>query len=69
MAARELLHLCHTLTKRIEDEGNGLTSRFRRLLRGLQDDLLSLEERIAELDRKIAKIAKSVSPARRLMEL
>lgn len=69
VAPRELLHLRRTLPRWIEDEGNGLTARFRRLLRSLQEELLSLEERIAELDHVIVAIAKSEPAARRLMEL
>lgn len=69
VAPRELLHLRRTLPRWIEDEGNGLTARFRRLLRSLQEELLRLEERIAELDHEIAEIAKSEPAARRLMEL
>jgi len=69
VAPRELLHLRRALRRWLEDEGNGLTMRFRRLLRGLQDELISLDERIAELDREIEEIAKSEPAAKRLMQL
>ena len=38
----------------LEDAENGLSERFRRLLHGLWQDLLALDERVAELDREIA---------------
>jgi transposase len=69
VAPRELLHLRRALPRWLEDEGNGLTMRFRRLLRGLQDELISLDERIAERDREIEEIAKSEPAAKRLMQL
>lgn len=69
VAPRELLHLRRALPRWLEDEHNGLSERFRRLLRGLQQELLSLEERIIELDREIAEIANSDPATRRLMEL
>ena len=69
VAPRELLHLRRAVPRWLEDESNGLTIRFRRLLRGLQDELLSLEERISELDGEIEQIAKSDPATKRLMEL
>jgi hypothetical protein len=36
----------------LEDLENGLTQRFRRMLRGLWLDLLNLELRVKELDQK-----------------
>jgi len=67
--ARELLHLRRALPLWLEDEANGLTARFRRLLRGLHDELILLEQRIAELNREIEEIAKSEPAAKRLMQL
>jgi transposase len=69
VAPKELLHLRRALPRWLENEGNGLTLRFRWLLRGLKDELAALDERIAELDREIEQIAKSEPAAKRLMEL
>ena len=69
IAPRELLHLRRVLPRWLEDEANGLTMRFRWLLRGLRDELVALDERIAGLDHEIEQIAKSEPAAKRLMEL
>ena len=69
VAPRELLHLRRALPHWLEDQSNGLTARFRSLLRGLRDELVALDERIAELDREIERIAQSEPAAKRLMQL
>jgi transposase len=69
VAPKELLHLRRALPRWLEDESNGLTTRFRWLLRGLRDELLAFDERIAELDREIEQIAQSEPDAKRLMQL
>ena len=69
VAPRELLHLRRALPRWLEDDGNGLTMSFRRLLHGLQKELIELDERIAELDREIEQIARSEPAAKRLMQL
>jgi len=69
VAPRELLHLRRALPRWLEDEANGLTVRFRWLLRGLQEELLTLDERIGELDREIEEIARTEPDAKRLMQL
>lgn len=48
---------------------NGLSERFRRLLRGLWQDLLALDERVEELDREIEQIARQDPVAVRLQQL
>lgn len=53
----------------LEDAGNGLTDRFRALLRGLWDDLLTLDQRIETLNGDIESIAKSDPVAQRLQQL
>jgi transposase len=53
----------------LEDAGNGLTSRFRGLLSGLWNDLMTLDHRVAELDHEIDLIAKSDPVAKRLQQL
>jgi transposase len=69
VAPRELVHLRRALPRWLEDESNGLTARFRSLLQGLRDELAALDERIAELDREIERIAQSEPAAKRLMQL
>ena len=41
----------------LEDAENGLSADFRILLKGLQEDLLALDERVAELDKRIHTLA------------
>jgi transposase len=69
VAPRELLHLRRALPRWLEDEVNGLTPRFRWLLRGLRDELVALDERITQLDHEIEQIAQSEPAAKRLMQL
>ena len=69
VAPRELLHLRRAIPLWLEDTGNGLSGRFRRLLRALADDLRALDFRVVELDREIAAIAQSDPAARRLQQL
>ena len=53
----------------LEDAENGLTDYFRSLLHGLWVDLLSLEDRIKELDKEITRLANSNDVTRRLQQL
>jgi len=53
----------------LEDAQNGLTDYFRSLLHGLWDDLLTLEDRIKELDKEITRLANSNEVTRRLQQL
>jgi transposase len=47
---------------------NGLSERFRRLLRGLWQDLLAIDQRVDELDREIEQIARQDPVAMRLQQ-
>ena len=69
VAPKELAHLRLALPRWLEDQGNGLSDAFRRLLEGLRNDLAQLDMRVAELDREIEQIARRDPAARRLMEL
>jgi transposase len=69
VAPRELLHLRRAIPIWLEDQDNGLTSRFRRLLVGLSNDLRVIDERINELDQEINAIAAADPVARRLQQL
>jgi len=53
----------------LEDAGNGLSDRFRRLLAGLAEDLRYLDERIREQDKELAAMVKETPAAQRLMAL
>jgi transposase len=69
VASKELLHLRSAIPRWLEDQENGLTERFRRLLHGLWGDLKALDERIEELDREIEQIARQDPVAIRLQQL
>ena len=69
VAPREILHLRRAIPLWLEDQDNGLSAHFRRLLNGLWDDLRRLDDRIAELDKEVAAIAASDPVAKRLQQL
>jgi len=56
-APKELPHLRAGIPRWLEDQDNGLSERFRRLVNGLWQDLLVLDQRVVELDREINQIA------------
>lgn len=68
-APRELMQLRTAIPYWLEDQTNGLSSRFRRLLTGLWEDLLGLDKRLNELDAEIAQIAETDPVAKRLQQL
>jgi len=53
----------------LEDAGNGLSDRFRRLLSRLAEDLRYLDARVDEYNDEIAVMAKELPTAKRLMTL
>ena len=53
----------------LEDADNGLSAAFRHLLRGLFDDLATLDKRITALNDEIELIAKTHPVAKRLQQL
>lgn len=69
VAPREISHLRAAIPCWLEDAENGLTSRFRRLLNGVCADLLSLDQRVKELDQEITAIAADEPVAQRLQQL
>jgi len=69
VAPQTLLALRRAIPDWLEDAQNGLTDYFRSLLHGLWDDLLTLEDRIKELDREITRLANSNEVTRRLQQL
>jgi transposase len=69
VAPKHMSRLRAAIPRWLEDAENGLTSRFRRLLHGLWEDLLRLDERVAALNNEVELIAKSDPVARRLQQL
>ena len=69
VAPKTLLALRCAIPEWLEDAENGLTIYFRSLLHGLWDDLLTLEDRLKELDKEIDKLARSNEVAKRLQQL
>jgi transposase len=69
VAPKKMACLRVAVPRWLEDAENGLTSRFRKLLHGLWEDLLRLDERVAALDSEVELIAKSDPVARRLQQL
>jgi transposase len=53
----------------LEDAENGLSDHFRRLLHGVQLDLVALDDRVLELDREIERLANSNEITKRLQQL
>ncbi|MFB3105467.1 MAG: IS110 family transposase [Pseudomonadales bacterium] len=53
----------------LEEAENGLTGHFRTLLHGLWTDLVTLDDRVGELDREIARLANSNEVTKRLQQL
>jgi transposase len=53
----------------LEDAENGLTVDFRTLLEGLQQDLITLDERVDDMDKKIRLLASSNEDAKRLQQI
>jgi len=61
--------LRNALPQLLEDAENGLTADFRALLDGLRQDLITLDERIDDMDKKIKTLANSNSDAKRLQQI
>jgi transposase len=53
----------------LEDAENALTGDFRVLLKGLQEDLQALDERVAVMDKRIQSLANSHPASKRLLEI
>ena len=69
VAPQQLASLRAAIPRWLEDAENGLTNRFRSLLHGLWEDLITMDQRIEAVDREIASIAKSDPVAQRLQQL
>lgn len=69
IAPKQLGALRRAIPAWLEDGENGLTTGFRALLNGLWQDLLRVDDRMEELDREIARAARSHESAKRLQQL
>ena len=69
VAPKELTSLRRAIPEWLEDATNGLTMCFRQLLNGLWEDLCSLDQRMAVLDKQIVVIAQRDPIANRLQQL
>lgn len=69
VASRQLLSLRRAIPDWLEDAENGLSDAFRWLLKGLWDDLVTLDNRIKEVNSEIEQIAKTHPVAKRLQQL
>ena len=69
VAPREIASLRRAVPDWLEDATNGLSARFRALLATLYRDLKWLDERVRELDREIAAIARDDEAVRRIEQL
>ena len=61
--------LRNALPQSLEDAENGLTADVRTLLDGLRQDLIMLDERVDDMDKKIKTLANSHSDAKRLQQI
>lgn len=68
VASTQVSHLRAAIPEWLEDAENGLTSLFRKLLNGMWNDLLSLDQRLKELDQEITVLATD-PVAQRLQQL
>jgi transposase len=69
VAPKELTSLRRAIPEWLEDATNGLTICFRQLLNGLWEDLCTLDQRMAVLDKQIVVIAQRDPIANRLQQL
>jgi len=69
VAPKQLGPLRRAIPSWLEEAENGLTDRFRRLLHGLWEELLRLDDRIEDFDRQIKQMADSDPTAKRLQQL
>jgi transposase len=69
VAPRQIASLRRAVPAWLEDATNGLSVRFRALLAGLYRDLQYLDERVRELDREIAALARENEAVRRIEQL
>lgn len=66
VVGRRIDVLEHALPLLLEDAGNSLTADFRFLLEGLQQDLVTLNGRVDDLDKTIKTLTTNNADAKRL---
>jgi len=69
VVGRRVEVLRKALPQLLEDAENSLTVDFRMLLEGLQQDLVALDERVDDLDKKIKSLANDNPTAKRLQQI
>lgn len=69
VVGRRVEVLRHALPQLLEEAENGLSADFRVLLDGLRHDLIMLDERIDDLDKKIKMLANHNPDAKRLQQI
>jgi transposase len=67
VVGRQVATLRRALPELLEDAENGLSFDFRALLEDLRQDLIRLDERVAEMDKKVHTLADSM-PAAKLLQ-
>ena len=67
VVGRQVTTLRRALPELLEDAENGLSFDFRALLEDLRQDLIRLDERVAEMDKKVHTLADSM-PAAKLLQ-
>jgi transposase len=67
VVGRQVVTLRRALPELLEDAENGLSFDFRALLEDLRQDLIRLDERVAEMDKKVHTLADSM-PAAKLLQ-
>jgi len=69
VVGRRVEVLRNALPQLLESAENGLTADFRVLLDGLRQDLMTLDERVDDMDKKIKTLANSNPVAKRLQQI
>ncbi len=69
VVGRHLQTLRRALPDLLEDAENGLSFDFRALLDDLRKDLITFDERVAEMDKKVHTLAHSEPAAKRLLSI
>lgn len=69
VAPKQLSSLRKAIPVWLDDESNGLTALFKELLRGIWEDYLSHEERLAQLTKQLADMARNDPITKRLQQI
>jgi len=69
VAPKQLTPLRKTIPIWLDDESNGLTLLFKELLRGIWEDFLTHEERLAQLTKQLTAIARNDPMTKRLQQI